>query len=76
METETSGVAWLDRLERHFDRTVWLNPDPQSDWEYTRTTRIIGEIFPMLPLSLDGIQDAVTMLVGGRPSSPAGHMRH
>ena len=26
--------------------------------------------------SLDGIQDAVTALVGGRPSHPAGQTRH
>ncbi len=54
---------------------MWLNPDPQKDWEYTRTTRVVKDIFPMFPLSLDGIQDAVTTLVGARPSSP-GVMRH
>jgi hypothetical protein len=52
-----------------------LNPDPASDWEYTRTTRVIGEIFPMFSLSLDGIQDAVTSLVGAKPSAP-GITRH
>ena len=75
-QADTRGIDWLQRIREHFERVVWLNPDPQADWEYTRTTRIIGQIFPMLPLSLDGIQDAVTMLVGGRPSAPEGHMRH
>ena len=75
-QSDTRGIDWLWRISRHFERAVWLNPDPKADWEYTRTTRIISEIFPMLPLSLDGIQDAVTTLVGGRPSSPEGHMRH
>jgi uncharacterized protein with von Willebrand factor type A (vWA) domain len=59
----------------HFERCVWLNPDPQKDWEYTRTTRVIRDIFPMYSLSLDGIQDAVTTLVGARPSAP-NVMRH
>jgi uncharacterized protein with von Willebrand factor type A (vWA) domain len=74
-ESETRGIDWLMRIQDHFDRSVWLNPDPPTDWEYTRTTNVIKSIFPMLPLSLDGIQDAVTTLVGSRPSAP-GVTRH
>jgi hypothetical protein len=74
-ESETSGIDWLMRIREHFNRVVWLNPDPQSDWDYTRTTKVIREIFPMYSLSLDGIQDAVTSLVGARPSA-AGITRH
>ena len=74
-ESETRGIDWLMRIREHFGRVVWLNPDPPSDWEYTRTTQVIREIFPMYPLSLDGIQDAVTSLVGARPSA-AGTTRH
>ena len=74
-ESETRGIDWLMRIREHFDRCVWLNPDPPSDWDHTRTTKVIGEIFPMYALSLDGIQDAVTSLVGARPSAP-GITRH
>ncbi len=74
-ESDTRGIDWLMRIQDHFNRAVWLNPDPPSDWQYTRTTQVIGEIFPMYPLSLDGIQDAVTSLVGARPSA-AGITRH
>ena len=68
-ESDTRGIDWLMRIQDHFNRVVWLNPDPPSDWQYTRTTEVIGQIFPMYPLSLDGIQDAVTSLVGARPSA-------
>jgi len=74
-ESETRGIDWLMRIREHFNRVAWLNPDPQSDWDYTRTTKVIQEIFPMYALSLDGIQDAVTSLVGARPSA-AGITRH
>jgi hypothetical protein len=74
-ETESRGIDWLMRVREHFERCVWLNPDPQKDWEYTRTTRVIRDIFPMYSLSVDGIQDAVTTLVGARPSAP-NVMRH
>jgi hypothetical protein len=74
-EADTPGVEWLGRIRRHFERAVWLNPDPQKDWNYTRTTRVIKQIYPMFPLSVDGIQDAVTTLIGARPSAP-GVTRH
>ncbi|MDG2050251.1 MAG: VWA domain-containing protein [Myxococcota bacterium] len=74
-ESESRGIDWLMKFREHFERIVWMNPDPQSDWEHTRTTQVIKSIFPMLPLSLDGIQDAVTTLVGARPSAP-GVTRH
>lgn len=74
-ESETRGIDWLLKIREHFQRVVWLNPDPPTNWDYTRTTKVIKDIFPMLPLSLDGIQDAVTLLVGARPSA-AGSTRH
>jgi uncharacterized protein with von Willebrand factor type A (vWA) domain len=74
--SDTRGIDWLMRIREHFDRCVWLNPDPQSDWQYTQTTRVIQSLFPMFQLSLDGIQDAVTALVGGRPTTPDGVTRH
>ena len=74
-ESETRGIDWLMRIREHFNRVVWLNPNPESDWNHTRTTQAIREIFPMYSLNLDGIQDAVTSLVGARPSAP-GITRH
>lgn len=72
----TRGIDWLMRINEHFQRAVWLNPDPENEWDYTQTTRVIHSLFPMFPLSLDGIQDAVTELIGGRSSTPSGQTRH
>jgi len=69
---DSRGVDWLTRIEDHFDRSAWLNPDPPGHWEFTQTTRVIKSIFPMFPLSIDGIQDAIAALVGGRPPKPSG----
>ncbi len=65
--TETPGVVWLQRLVRHFDRSAWLNPDSPKLWAHSYTVRIIRRLFPMYPLSVDGIADAVGALVGARP---------
>jgi uncharacterized protein len=62
----TPGVEWLHRIADHFDRSVWLNPDPQQHWDDYRTVRIVRQLFPMYPLSVDGVTDAVQALVGAR----------
>jgi len=63
-ETETRGIAWLRRLESHFQRSVWLNPDPPAEWAMSSTCRQISALFPMFPLSVDGIEQGVKSLVG------------
>ena len=64
--TETPGIAWLHRILDHFDRAVWVNPEPPSEWDYVQTTKLIRRLFPMFPLTVDGITDAVRALVGAR----------
>lgn len=63
------GIAWLATLRDHFDRAAWLNPDPPSSWAHP-TVEAIGSIFPMFPLTLDGLGDAVAELVGARRTGP------
>jgi uncharacterized protein with von Willebrand factor type A (vWA) domain len=63
---ERSGDPSLRRLQllaETFDKAVWLNPVPQSRWEYTQTISIIRDIFPMFELSIDGLEDMVTHLM-------------
>ncbi|RMD84579.1 MAG: VWA domain-containing protein [Candidatus Dadabacteria bacterium] len=65
--TRTPGIVWLQRLARHFDRVAWLNPDPPESWRHGYTVRLIRRLFPMFPLTVDGIAEAVSALVGARP---------
>jgi hypothetical protein len=64
--TPTPGVAWLQKLAAHFDRAVWLNPEPPEEWETWATTRVVRRLFPMFTLSVDGLTEAVQALVGAR----------
>lgn len=59
------GVEWLRRLASHFERNVWLNPEPPGSW-YAPTIRAIGSLFPMFPLTLEGLGEAVGHLVKGK----------
>jgi hypothetical protein len=64
--TRTRGIDWLHRIDDHFQRVVWLNPELPDIWDEYETVRLIRRIFPMFHLSTEGIGDAVRALVGGR----------
>jgi len=67
----TPGIVWLHRIAGHFDRAVWINPEDADDWDSYHTSRVIRRLFPMFHLSVDGLAEAVTALVGGRrPGQP------
>ena len=64
--SETPSIYWLQKILDHFDRCVWLNPDAPKIWNHTLTTRAIRRLFPMFHLSVDGIEDAISALIGAR----------
>ena len=57
-----SGLAWLEEIKQVVPATVWLNPDPRPYWEVTYTVRRIREIFEMFALTLEGLDEAVSLL--------------
>lgn len=59
---ETAGLEWLQRLADHFRHAVWLNPLPERAW-ISGTIKAVGQVFPMYPLTLDGLEEAVKKLV-------------
>ena len=63
-----AGIRWLTLLHDHFRRSVWLNPDEPRYWR-GGTAEAIAKIFPMYPLTLDGLGEAVAHLSKAAPSS-------
>jgi uncharacterized protein with von Willebrand factor type A (vWA) domain len=64
IDTKPSGAS-IERLRflaKTFRHCAWLNPMHPREWEYTRTTEIIRQIFPMFELTLDGLEKAVQHL--------------
>jgi uncharacterized protein with von Willebrand factor type A (vWA) domain len=60
----TAGIDWMRRLAAHFRKTAWLNPEyPES--ARLPTVRVLSGLFPMFPLTLAGLDDAVKHLVRG-----------
>lgn len=64
---DTSGLAWLHRFRQRCPNSVWLNPEPPRVWPAT-SIRLIRHVFPMYPLTLDGLAEAVDVLRGLRPN--------
>lgn len=60
-----TGMDWLQSLAAHFERHVWLNPEPPRYWE-GNSIDYIKRVFPMFPLTLDGLGEAVAHLTRGR----------
>jgi uncharacterized protein len=63
---ERSGKPSIDQLKflsETFPHNVWLNPVPTRMWSYTHTINAISQIFPMFPLSLDGLDQAISKLM-------------
>ena len=59
---EIPGIIWLKRIADHFTHCVWLNPDNPRFWVHT-TIHMISRLFPMYPLTLEGLEQAVGKLV-------------
>jgi len=59
------GIEWLHILQQHFDRSVWLNPEPQRFWNGS-TIEAVGQVFPMFPLTVDGVGEAMSELTRGK----------
>ena len=62
--TPMSGLDWLVHLRLKFERSVWLNPDPPQYWS-SGTSRVIGEVFPMYHLTIEGLTEAMALLSKG-----------
>jgi len=59
---EIPGIVRLQSIARHFTHMVWLNPDSARFW-FHPTVQMIGKLFPMFPLTVEGLGQAVKKLV-------------
>ena len=59
------GQTWMERVTRSYPSCVWLNPVPESQWEYTQSIRAMRQLMGgrMYPLTLEGLDKAMRELV-------------
>ncbi len=58
------GIIWMMQLAQHFERSAWLNPEPPASW-WSPTIRSLRNVFPMFPLTVEGLGEAVGHLTRG-----------
>jgi len=56
-----AGIERLKQFKSHFSHIVWLNPERSALRNYP-TVQIIGKLFPMFDLTVDGLNSAVKKL--------------
>ena len=61
---DEAGAVWFKRLTDVFDNVVWLNPAAKDFWEYSYSIEVVRELVEdrMFPLSVKGLEDAMTLL--------------
>ena len=61
---EEAGQVWLQRARQQWPANLWINPVPESHWQYTHSTQMIREIFEdqMVPMTLAGIEQGMKAL--------------
>ena len=59
-----AGRVWLNRACRQWPRHLWINPVPEAQWGYSRSTAMIADIFDgnMVPLTLAGLSRGIREL--------------
>jgi hypothetical protein len=60
-KNEIPGIIWLKRIANHFPHAVWLNPEELRYWDHP-TIHMVKNIFPMYPLTLEGLNLAIKRL--------------
>ena len=61
---EEPGAVWIKRLLKSYPKSIWLNPEPQSRWDYTPSIKLTRELMEnrMFPLNISGIDDGIKAL--------------
>ena len=58
------GAVWMQRLLAVYPNAIWLNPQPESVWDYHESIRITRELVGerMFPLTIDGLDRGMRLL--------------
>ncbi len=61
---EEAGAVWLQRFTGAFPKFIWLNPEPESLWQYRQSISVIRQIMNnrMFPVTIEGLERGMRML--------------
>lgn len=58
------GAVWLQRLLDQYHDAVWINPEPEFNWDYTSSVQMTRQLMggEMYPLTMEGLDRAIHFL--------------
>jgi uncharacterized protein with von Willebrand factor type A (vWA) domain len=61
------GALWMQRVLSVYKDTIWLNPQPESVWDYHESIRVTRELIGerMFPLTIGGLDRGMRQLSKG-----------
>jgi uncharacterized protein with von Willebrand factor type A (vWA) domain len=61
---EEAGAVWLNRFLEQYPHHAWLNPEPESVWQYRQSIGIIDQLMgsKMYPVTIAGLERAMRQL--------------
>lgn len=61
---EEPGAVWMQRLNHHFEKSVWLNPESEKSWNGTQSVVQVRQLMEnrMYPLTIKGIEEGMRYL--------------
>ena len=64
-DTPQSGLDRLNCFRERYPHVIWLNPSPRPDWGgyWSQTYDTISDIFPMFPLTVEGLEEGMKKLL-------------
>ncbi len=64
-DTPKCGLDWLRRFRNKYPNVIWVNPSQRPSWGqyWTQTYDTIAGIFPMFPLTVDGLEAGMKKLL-------------
>ncbi|MFD2166938.1 VWA domain-containing protein [Thalassotalea euphylliae] len=62
---QEAGSVWLERVTEHFDKVIWLNPQPEQAWHYYPSIQIIHQLMhkKMYPMTISGLSEGIKALL-------------
>lgn len=59
------GMDWLERFRAKYPYAIWLNPSQRPSWGqyWTQTYDAIAKVFPMFPLTVEGLENGMKKLL-------------
>lgn len=59
----STGIETLQQIASAFPKRAWLNPLAPRAWKHFETLSVISTLFPMFPLTITGLEQAVKHLL-------------